>query len=407
MNKIFQPNWYIDSVNGNDDFDGLTPATALKSHRELEERWTDAVLMNTITVNVLSSLNETIRLRNVRIADGGGTNPFDLRYIAHPTVAYSGSLTSASAMIVGTTYPVINDESIASFAPFVNQRVRISSGPRMGMTSWIAETLADPETASTSVWFQIDPTGSNPAINPAIVTPVAGDAFVIETLPTVKGFDMDVTRLSLGTGNDFNHVIVDSFECVTSPETAVVFHSNTRHASPYFSRCKFGAHRSIQVETGYFVNCHFATSGVTSFTGNAVVVGGMSNYFLGIANARLTLSQHFRFHAIIAGASVSSDCVIASSQGGFAFTKCNTANLISVGSKGYLQMLGSAVIWGYNNSSTIPVKVDAGGLFTYVNAKPMLSGSTVGNDCSVGGDIKSWADIPYTHPTKLCGIVQL
>jgi hypothetical protein len=405
MNKIFQPNWYIDSVNGNDDFDGSTPSTALKTHRELEERWKDAVLMNTITVNIMSNLDETIRLRNIRIVDGGGTVPFDLRYIGKPTVVYSGTLTSATPLIVSSSYPVIGDDTISSFAPFANGRVRITSGSRANATAWIAEALPDPETASTSAWFQIDPTVSNPAINQVPTNPVAGDQFVIESLPTVRGFDCEITRLSLGSGNDFTHLVIDSLEFTTTPETAIVVHSNTRHPSPYFSRCKFGAHRSIQVNTGYFVNCMYAASGATSFTGNAVMMGGMSTYFLGANDCRLTISQHFRFHKCISVMVIGPNCQVSSAQGGFAFTKCATTNLISISSGGFLQLLLNAVMWGEGNTSTVPVKIDAGGLMTYVT-KPTLTGITLGNDIQIGGDIKSWADLPYTHPTKLCGAIQ-
>jgi hypothetical protein len=59
----YQSTWYINATTGNDENNGLTSGTALKTHAELQRRLQNAEIKQNTTVNILTDLNEEINLK--------------------------------------------------------------------------------------------------------------------------------------------------------------------------------------------------------------------------------------------------------------------------------------------------------------------------------------------------------
>ena len=191
--------WFIDAVNGNDENDGQTSLTALRTHGELERRWNGNTIVPTqasgannefCTVNILTSLPASDPVvPRVRLA------PRKLLWYrgGAETVLYSGTFTAVTpANPAGNEGLLLTDAAIGTWAPHLGRRWRITTaGVRQNTIGWVARDMGALQARSGAPYqpFNMDP--ATVALWPRLFngtlrTPLVGDAFNIEQLITIS-----------------------------------------------------------------------------------------------------------------------------------------------------------------------------------------------------------------------------
>lgn len=140
-------NYYIDPINGNDTNDGLTPATAFKTHAKLE---------SIMPFGTLISDNTNVFIMN----NLPSTDPINIRVSLVPniTLGYYGGMTTtigngASSILTGSLSNVVainrslnvpwqfTDVNVPSWSSYLGKRYRITSGLNAGNFGYIAKDL--------------------------------------------------------------------------------------------------------------------------------------------------------------------------------------------------------------------------------------------------------------------------
>lgn len=194
--------WYLDAVTGNDQNDGLTPATALQSGIELQRRlgpqarWTASVAIHVGTggVNSLCLRGETV--------DAG----VSVDIIGTPTlVADAGTVSAYTAMDhVTPRSPTLTCTGVTDWTPYVGKRVRLTSGTNIGACTWILKANPDAlglNVARTSAWYKTNDIVPTSAMT-STGAPSVGNTVVVEDLPLVSNIELDLTgKAALPGGN--------------------------------------------------------------------------------------------------------------------------------------------------------------------------------------------------------------
>jgi len=202
----YQTEWFIDPPNGNDENDGATAATALRSHAELERRLGPHPLLSGAdsTDNPGFGINRfIIHLLN----DGDPNDPIGTFFWQVPDiidrpfglVAYLGEKPEADRILASGTFgpgtlsfgrdanqAQVVDIGVAA-AAMIGARIRITSGAFEGYYAWIAKDL-NLGIARTSVFATTD--GFGLGVIDALAfdfgllqgAPAVGDSFVVESL---------------------------------------------------------------------------------------------------------------------------------------------------------------------------------------------------------------------------------
>lgn len=183
--------WYIDGTTGNDSNNGTTAATPLKTGAELQRRLGSyARWSHSVTIHVLANgMIDPLVVRGVTLLPN-----VHLDIIGTPTTVASDVLSSYSA--ADHTIPratEVKGTAIADFTPYVGKRLRISGGTRAGYLTWIAKANPDGVAGAARVSPTTGPdyTSVNGSYRfvPAFV---AGDPFVIESLPQVPSISIEL-----------------------------------------------------------------------------------------------------------------------------------------------------------------------------------------------------------------------
>lgn len=183
--------WYIDPAAGNDENDGLTSGTALKTWAELNRRWgKNPKFGQQITINLLGNIPPADALSIT-----GATNTDTIFIVGQRTILASGTLTNYTSYLPGTSMAIVEDTVLGSFAPYLFKRIRFTSGGALGAVAWIVrDELANNASISVSTLIL----GAS--------APSIGDSYVIEDLSTVAIDRIDV----FAPGNSiFNFTLSD------------------------------------------------------------------------------------------------------------------------------------------------------------------------------------------------------
>ena len=196
--------WYLDAVTGNDQNDGLTPATALQTGTELQRRlgpqarWTASV-----TVHIGTGGVQSLCLRGETAAAGVSVD-----IIGTPTlVADAGTVSAYTAMDHATPRsPTLTCTGVTDWTSYVGMRVRLTSGANAGACTWILKANPDGlglAVARTSAWYKkndLVPTTSMSSTG----APTVGNTIVIETLPAINDLELELYGVtSLAGGNSW------------------------------------------------------------------------------------------------------------------------------------------------------------------------------------------------------------
>lgn len=190
-----ETDWTIDFAAGADENTGRT-GNALKTFDELDLRLgTLAKLSQVTTVTVTGNIPLSAPMRVSAHLKAAGL----LRCRGTRTqVGAASTITAVTAIsrASGGGNPLLITDTAGVLGANVGKRIRITAGARAGATAWIAFDLGSSQVQTSP--FTIVSDASPVQVTPTNVTPVAGDAYVIETLSTVASH-----AIALAMDNDY------------------------------------------------------------------------------------------------------------------------------------------------------------------------------------------------------------
>jgi hypothetical protein len=195
---ITQADFFINASTGNDTDNGATPATALRTHAELEQRINaggkllippvGASGLRITTVNILTDLPDTdpINLDGVVL----GKDTYLLYKGGVASTDRTGTFTDVVAMNPASNQPFeVEDTAMpGAWQDHLGRRIRITAGARENTIMWVAKDLgtnrarvSNPSIVKALVGAPFDePHGLNAQV------PEPGDSYAVETLRKVS-----------------------------------------------------------------------------------------------------------------------------------------------------------------------------------------------------------------------------
>lgn len=162
--------WQIDPVAGDDENDGLTSGTALKTWGELSRRLYQQVVENPTFFCVITVLGDLPASDPINLECTVGTDML-FSVFGSPTVARSSTLTAVTALDRPTNQPwEISDSSLTpgAWTAEIGKPLKISSGANAGNIFWIAKDLGG-TTARISAPAQLFPGQGFGGVTPGIL----------------------------------------------------------------------------------------------------------------------------------------------------------------------------------------------------------------------------------------------
>lgn len=230
---ITQATWFIDNVlsTSNDTNDGLTLATALRT--------VDGF-------NAKTTYGEFRQPTEVFVSGDHTDENFQ---------AYYTMVEGANLAVIGTSATTVATETITTitaisgnlateitvtgfdWSTHIGRRIRFTDGVAAGSVCFIA--AADPESAGTDV-VRVTRIGNTTDFNPspAYANPSDGDSFVIETLTTIGGIDIQILQGNPASGLLLERTVQFSdFDTTPTTDRTRV----TPHVNIILTRCIVGS----------------------------------------------------------------------------------------------------------------------------------------------------------------------
>ncbi len=275
--------WYIDGVSGSDTNNGITSGTPLKTGAELALRLGPyAKWGQSVTIHVLANgMIDALVLRGSML--NAGTF---LDIIGTPTVLATDTLgtfaavnhaTPVAAQLTGTT--------IIDWTSYVWRRIRITSGTRAGAVCWIAKVNpggVGVATARVSPPVRIDTASNTTVIAQAPL--VAGDPFVVESLPSIPSMMIEVDgpiNTALTTQYSKRQVTFQAIDCLN---VRLAVQGNSYRAKTWNFGCRIAVVDTTGAPctgtSGFHANLGFLLAAIDNNTSTTTSVYG--NYVNGV-----------------------------------------------------------------------------------------------------------------------------
>lgn len=183
---ITQTEWFIDADTGDDDNDGDTGLTALRTLEGFMARVEGGIFESPTTVEIRGDHSGENLQGSFQLANGATVQFSGMS----ATVVDSDTITTFTATNAAASEASLVDVTAKDWTPFINKRIRITSGDATGSVAWIA--IDDPDSAGTNI-VRTSAFGDIPLFGfLAPSNPSGGDDFVIEDLTPIGGVDLDV-----------------------------------------------------------------------------------------------------------------------------------------------------------------------------------------------------------------------
>jgi hypothetical protein len=273
IEALSQPDWFIDSINGNDNNDGATEETALKTLTELSERWGKGNTLippgKVTSVFILTSLPTDVPNFDVIVESDGALLFIGTPIVTNTVPVISVTTRDRTTPAGGTPWSLGLSTGAAQFVTLgTNFRVFDATldayfwgWKASGNTLYITEPVTFPGIGST-----LSP-GNR-------VAPAATDTFQVQTLPQVTFGQMRIggqkTGTSLATIVFQDLCLASDFSVVTDPTTEWLY-----YGCSVINSIEFRVWTSVAFENcfGSGLNLTLNTSGI------AFEAGGLSGYF--------------------------------------------------------------------------------------------------------------------------------
>lgn len=198
---VTQPEWYVNSVTGDDSNDGETPATALKTLAELNSRMGFSIIQQYTRVYLEGDFSaEPLMVRVSSELDGSG-NAYPLAIFGVATTLHSGTITATANQSVGAASPPqITDGGVADWTTagpggtsLIGKRLRITAAPNdagdLGKYVWLKRDDGGGACTTSFASAPIDP-ASGALPGSISLTGLASPPYdyVVEELPQIQTF---------------------------------------------------------------------------------------------------------------------------------------------------------------------------------------------------------------------------
>jgi hypothetical protein len=267
-----QVRWDVDPVTGNDENNGISPATPLKTAAEYTRRTgtgDNRVVFGQVDVFIHNSLPATDQLL---FAAHFQSQSSVLNFHGVPAVAHSGTLSGFDQynQVAGTATQ-IHDAAALDFTPFVGQQVLITSGAAAGSRGNILKAVS---AGIARLDWLTQPTAGN-IVNPTFIAPSPGDTYEILTLPVAPNFAQDTTGFSSDNALNVAQAFVEllDFGDAVPPDGIA---SSTLPISIYY--CRFPG--VTEAEGSSYFGCLFTGGGFSPLITSALTVCGVLNSFI-------------------------------------------------------------------------------------------------------------------------------
>lgn len=184
--------WYIDGTIGDDDNDGATTLTPLRTGAELAKRLGPHALWGqSVTVHVMANgMTDALVVRGTMLV--AGTH---LDVVGTPTqIVDAGTVATYTAANHATPEAtLITATGIADWTAYERKRLRVTSGARAGTIAWLAKAnpaLAGLNVVRTTKPIAVDVTSTSVMTVSVVLSP--GDPIVVESLPSVPDVQLYV-----------------------------------------------------------------------------------------------------------------------------------------------------------------------------------------------------------------------
>jgi hypothetical protein len=383
-----QTTWHINADTGIDENDGFTASTALKSHAEFARRVNRLTLVGApVTVVVHTDLHEIIRLDvNLHGVSEGGISPSSIAYSGQAVeVLASGTITSALGADPGLNQaPSLTDSAVADWTPLLSRRIRLVTGDatRNGAMAWLLKWgSSEPSTVRTSPF--VHSATAYEDTQQTIVTPQAGDQYVVERLPAVPAMDLKVNSPYSAAV-----CLIDSLSVVQSsgPISGIALRANSSETRHMLRFCELKAER-LGADRAIFLGCRLTSLRVVvRLLGDLRIFGGAT----GPEPTVTVISENSRVvyegnHLIQNAAAQLGVLGILWNFGGLAIFD-NAAPSIAVYAGGVFK--NQAALWGVGPGTAPRIDVRTGGVFAYETV-PSITGG--GPEVNLGGTTVSFA----------------
>lgn len=361
---LIQANWYIDPTSGNDENNGLTSGTAIKTWAEFIRRvGLFAYFTTRVDVFLLGDLPSSDPL-----VFKGKCSPSATIYV-HGTltaVDSGGTFTSITARSAATNIPQsITDTARTAFTTNVSQLLKVTAGTagNIGSWCWVAKDLGGNAARTTQLAKQ-DLTAISILTE---VTPVVGDTYVLYTLSKVANFDIEYNHPNpaiTGLGGKF---ILENLRLGTSTGTSRILSSSR-----------------FMIITG----CIWDNTGFPIISGSFSIINcwrnGANNFFISGAaplnNAIISAGGALCLTGFNNGATCTIQNGYLSNSGGAAFNVAGSNSEVTITD-------AMAMDWGANGALTITsggtARMGSVGLPGKLSGTS-ATGSSFGIDCSGG-----------------------
>lgn len=389
-----QATWHID-VAGNDENAGDDATRALKTHAEFARRVNGLTLSGNVTVVIHSDLPEPLEL-NVKLRMADNHTPAVpitfLTYVGLPLETFwSHTVSSASAVDPTANPPLaptLVDNLVTDWSAAMSGRLRIVGGTRDGAIGWpVRVSATTPTEIRTSVF------GTSDGASFTAVVPENTDTYVAERLPFVRGVNMNIR----GLGG------VCTFESIGISVPRPTFVNVMQGSVSYTVRnCMLvGVHFSANA--AFLVNCFVGPNedSNVSLEGTVFVRGGTS----GRGYTVPAMSQaFFSDDHLIEGTGDHNHNYSGVIVEGYA--TLDPVGFFDNGNAVVVQSGGLAVSGTIYGAGMTDKAIQIGPAATLVyRVLPNITLATAGPETKIGGQDKSYTDLPFFNTANGAAIV--
>lgn len=383
---LFQSEWHVNPSSGDDENGGASAGDSIATWAEMRRR------VGNFAVSAIIYVYDDLPASDpVRPPRSGSTSYNLIEGVASEVViASGGTFTAVTAAVPATdtrltltdaALPANWNDSGPAASSLLYLRVRIVGGARDGAIGQAVKDIGGKAAEFTS--FLLVDTSSPLATSFTSVTPQVGDAYVVESVPTINIVFDEPTSGSYADGN-YCRVV---FSAINVNEEDV----------PYVPRFGFPqAVTFIGCDVGYTCGSYYAFACI----GNGVLFrGGETHWYAGafIPDAGVVTVAADAVVELGQGATVQAGLldvwgVLAYTDAGGACVFDSPAQGIVIESGGLVYAAASnAPLWGDGNTTYGVTSYKSTSLI-YDGTVPRISGTT--NDVNFAGTAHPWADFP-------------
>jgi hypothetical protein len=277
--RLEHDDWYIDSIAGNDENNGATALTALRTGAELSRRYGHGNLVRSTSVD----LSIRYHIKNDLLApdyfelDVTADVDTYFRILGENTATLrTGTLANSGGVIVenpNTNQPwVIKDTGVVTWE--TDARIRFTNGPANNGTCWPAKDLGSGSLRVSPPCTWDEPDFFNTA---NAVTPANGNTYAVERLTKINLGEIRVRRTTSAFGFALIVNVANLDIQNPGPGFAISDHADGHNLSISYYGCR--VRQPLYLRSEYYINS-FLSDGVlgTTFFNNIGFSGCLFKY---------------------------------------------------------------------------------------------------------------------------------